>query len=128
MLTITLSFIAIATIAAGTIAYQYYCSSENVRQLILGMEILISRNGRVTTTDVMRFRNDRELIDFIEKEKENAQGLPNDPSNLQGLRNIYLVIAPNEVMKEMKTNLVSYRDVEKYRNRPPAGVVFHVIK
>ena len=87
MLTITLSLIAVATIVAGTIAYQ--CSSNNVRQLILGMEILISRNGRVSTTDVMRFRNDKELIDFIEKETENAQGLPNDPSNLQGLRNIY---------------------------------------
>ena len=126
MLTITLSLIAIATIAAGTIAYQ--CSSDNVRQLILGMEVLISRNDKVTTTDVMRFKNDRELIDFIEKEKENAQALPNDPSNLQGIRNIYLVTAPNEVLKEMKTNLVSYRDVEKYRNRPPAGVFFHIIK
>ena len=126
MLTITLSLIAVATIAAGTIAYQ--CSSNNVRQLILGMEILISRNGRVTITDVMRFRNDKELIDFIEKEKENAQGLPNDPSNLQGLRNIYLVTAPEAIIKEMKTNLVSYRDVEKYKNKPPASVFFHIIK
>lgn len=126
MLTITLSLIAVATIVAGTIAYQ--CSSNNVRQLILGMEILISRNGRVSTTDVMRFRNDKELIDFIEKEQENAQGLPNDPSNLQGLRNIYLVTAPEVLIKEMKTNLVSYRDVEKYKNKPPAGVVFHIIK
>lgn len=126
MLTITLSLIAVATIVAGTIAYQ--CSSNNVRQLILGMEILISRNGRVSTTDVMRFRNDKELIDFIEKETENAQGLPNDPSNLQGLRNIYLVTAPEALIKEMKTNLVSYRDVEKYKNKPPVGVVFHIIK
>lgn len=126
MLAFTLILIAATAIATGTIIYN--TTNNNARQIILALEIFISRNGRTSTSEVLKFKNQNEFQDFINVETERAAGLPNDPSNVHSLRNIYAVTASEELIREMKRNLVSYIDVEKYKNNPPKGVTFYTIK
>ena len=117
MFTFILGTVAIALIAGGTIIYK--TTDKNARTFILAVEFFQSVGGRVTSNDIQRFKNKEEFQIFVKTEEKNAEKSTYDPSNLHGLRYIYIAEAPEELLREMKKNCTSHADIEKYVNKPP---------
>ena len=125
MLTITLvSLAALAAITGSAFAYQRI----DARSVILAFEAYLVKNGRVTTSEIKKFRNQKEFQSFIDEEKTHAENIPNQPENLHGIKNIYVITGDEEILREMVRNFKTHDDVKKYMNKPPKGVAFYTIK
>lgn len=124
MFTITLVSLAAAAAITGSVAaYQ-----KVARSVLMALEVLITRKGEVQTSDIFKFRNERELSKFVASEIERAQNLPAQPENVNGIKNIYLFVGDEKTLTEIKRNSKTLEDAQKYINRPPENVRFRRIK
>jgi hypothetical protein len=124
MLSITLvSLAAAAAITGSIVAYQ-----RVARTVIMALEVIIYRKGEVSTSEIFKFKNEEALSNFVANEIANAQNLPMQPENVNGIRNIYLFVGDEEILTEIKRNSKTLEDAQKYINRPPENVRFRRIK